>query len=487
MKASPVRYLSALLVGGWLCIPGSVARGQFARLTVLTNFNGTDGAYPFETLTLGKDGNFYGTTEAGGTNGEGTVFKVTTNGTLTSLYSFSPLVSNGSIGTNDTGAVPDAPLAPGMDGNLYGATDRGGTNGYGTLFKVTTNGTVTAFVTFHQTNGANPTVGALVQVPDGNFYGATINGGTNNAGTVFKVTTNGTLTSLYSFSALVTNGGLASNAEGAKPVGLTLGMDGSLYGLAASGGTNGEGTAFKITTNGTPTLLATFSPLVSNGNIGTNNNGAIPANPMTLMPDGNFYGTTGLGGTGGAGTVFKLTTNGMLTTLFSFDPLVSNGSTGTNADGAQTAGVLTPGPDGSLFGTGSNGGSNGVGELFQITTNGVFTPLLAFSARILNGGVLTNATGAFPTGLILANDGSFYGTGYKGGANSYGNIFKVTVAPPLNLQSFPGKAVLSWTNSEFSLQSAPTVTNTFTNIPGATSPFTNTISVGQQFFRLVGT
>src|SRR5580704_12356660 len=305
MKAGSLKILSALLLGSWLFISGSVAKGQFAQLTALTNFNGTNGASPFQTLTLGKDGNFYGTTEGGGTNGEGTVYKVTTNGTLTSLYSFSPLVSNGSIGTNDTGAEPNAPLILGMDGNFYGAAGHGGTNGYGTLFKVTTNGTVTAFVTFNKTNGATPTVGALVQGPDGNFYGGTINGGTNNSGTVFKVTTNGTLMPLYSFSPLVTNGSIVTNAEGAKPVGLTLGMDGNFYGLTAAGGTNGQGTAFKITTNGTPTLLATFSPLVSNGSIGTNDNGAVPANPLTLMPDGYFYGTTSVGGSGGSGTVFK--------------------------------------------------------------------------------------------------------------------------------------------------------------------------------------
>jgi hypothetical protein len=100
--------------------------------------------------------------------------------------------------------------------------------------------------------------------------------------------------------------------------------------------------------------------------------------------------------------------------------------------------------------------------------------------------VLTNATGAFPTGLILGNNGSFYGTCYKGGAGSYGNIFKVTVGPTLNLQLLSGKAVLSWTNSVFNLQSAPEVTGTYTNIPDAASPYTNTIPAGQQFFRLIG-
>jgi len=165
-------------------LAGSAQTG--AVFTSLYSFGGTnDGADPYARLVQGSDGNFYGTTEAGGTNNFGTVFKITTSGALTSLYSFS--------GTND-GANPDAGLVQGSDGNFYGTTATGGnTNlnsgfGYGTVFKVTTNGTLTGLHSFGGTNDGNAPYAGLVQGSDGNFYGTTGGGGTNNAGTVFRLT-----------------------------------------------------------------------------------------------------------------------------------------------------------------------------------------------------------------------------------------------------------------------------------------------------------
>ena len=296
--------------------------------TSLVSFNNTIGSTPSAGLTVGADGNFYGTTARGDSNNYGTVFTVMTNGALTCLYSFS----------NTNGANPNA-LTLGPDGNFYGTTFEGGvTNssypyGMGTVFKVTTNGTLSSLVSFSGTNGANPT--ALTLGPDGNFYGSTEYGGGNNYGTVFTVTTNGTLMSLVSFNG--TNG----SGPVAAP---TLGNDGNFYGTTSEGGNSGGGTVFKVTTNGTLTRLVSF--VVTNG--------LQPDAALTVGNDGNFYGTTTGGGTnGGNGTVFLVTTNGKFVTLFSFN----------NTNGAKPN-ALTLGSDGNFYGTTQDGGSNFGGTVF---------------------------------------------------------------------------------------------------------------------------
>ena len=253
-------------------------------LNTLATFNSTNGAYPRGSLTLAGDGNFYGTTGSGGTNGGyGTIFKITTNGVLTSLFSFN----------NTNGATPDGALAPDGLGNFYGTTYYGGTNGgYGTVFKVTTNGVMTSLVSFNSTNGSYPYAG-LTLGRDGNLYGSTFQGGTNgSSGTLFRVTTNGALTSLISLG----------RTNGSYPMGdLVQGTDGNFYGTAYFGGNtnlnsgNGYGLVFSLTTNGALTPLISFN----------NTNGASPRTGLTQGRDGYWYGTT-YSGTNGYGTVFKL-------------------------------------------------------------------------------------------------------------------------------------------------------------------------------------
>jgi uncharacterized repeat protein (TIGR03803 family) len=143
----------------------------------MVSFNNTNGANPSAGLTLGNDDNFYGATYDGGQNGLGTIFRVTTNGVLTTLVSFN----------NTNGANPTAGLTLGSDGNFYGTTVYGGSSNLGTAFQMTTNGVLTTLVSFNGTNGANPRAG-WTSGSDGNLYGTTSGGGGSGTnGTVLKL------------------------------------------------------------------------------------------------------------------------------------------------------------------------------------------------------------------------------------------------------------------------------------------------------------
>ena len=200
--------------------------------SVLYSFTGgTDGGSPGAGLIQGSDGNFYGTTQVGGASGYGTVFKVTPAGVETVLYSF---------GGGTDGSYPYAGLTQGADGNFYGTTEQGGANSLGTIFKVTPAGVETVLWTFGGgTDGHNP-YGTLIQGADGNFYGTTFQGGTNNHGTIFEITPAGIETVLYSF------GGVPYTDGWFPQGGLIQGADGNFYGTTEAGGANGYGTVFKF-------------------------------------------------------------------------------------------------------------------------------------------------------------------------------------------------------------------------------------------------
>ncbi|HTB85261.1 MAG TPA: choice-of-anchor tandem repeat GloVer-containing protein [Candidatus Sulfotelmatobacter sp.] len=414
-------------------------------LTTLFPFSGyPSGSGPTADLTLGPDGYFYGTTTAGGTNltgdnAGGVVFKMTTNGIPTTVVNF--------IGTN--GGHPDAAVTLGPDGCYYGTTEFSGSNNVGTVFKVTTNGLLTTLVTFNNTNGANPGY-SLTLAPGGTFYGTTKAGGQFGFGTAFKLTTNGNFTLLHSFDQ--TNLTLTDqNSEGATPSGrMALGPDGNLYGTTLL-----PDTAFQMTTNGLVTTLYNFEA----SNNGTN--GGLPYSGLTLGPDGNFYGTASDGGTNGTGTIFQISTNGILAALnrlpgiqyqyvtngqgftliyystnnFTTSTLI--GTTGTlglngvftelysfsaltnsdNGDGADPESDLTVGPDGDLYGTTVGGGTYGAGAVFKISTNGTFTALASFAGN----------TGYNPyAGVTAGPGGSLYGVVTSGGTTGYGTAYKVS-------------------------------------------------------------
>ncbi len=319
---------------------GTVFRiGPNGNLTNLWSFSGgTDGANPGAGLAQGSDGSFYGTTYGSGSgpSGNGTVFRITSGGSLTTLWPFT--------GGTD-GANPYAPLVQGSDGNLYGTTSGSGSgpSAYGTVFRITTGGSLSNLHSFVGSDGVNPSAG-LVQGSDGNFYGTTYSGGAYGYGTVFRIASNGNLTTLWSF----TNGldGASSYAT------LVVGSDGNFYGTTSAGGASGYGTVFRITSSGSlsnlwgftgcsdgaypvaglvqgsdgnfygttsgsgsgPSAYGTVFQITPGGNLTTlwlftnGVDGASSYGALVQGSDGSFYGTTvGSGsGTSPNGTVFKL-------------------------------------------------------------------------------------------------------------------------------------------------------------------------------------
>jgi uncharacterized repeat protein (TIGR03803 family) len=371
-----------------------------AGLTLLYSFTGgADGGAPKAALTTGADGNLYGTAYGGGSNGLGTVFRFTTNGMLTPLYSFTG---------GEDGGYPQAGLVQAADGDFYGTTSGVGLN-EGTVFRITTNGLLTTLHEFTGPDGISVEAG-LVQGSDGVLYGTTLYGGTNatgtldSAGTLFSITTNGDFTSLYVFQG----------SDGYDPqCSLVQGGDGSLCGTTTSGGTNRLGSVFRFAPDGSLTNIHSFS----------GPDGQDPTAGLVLGKDGNLYGTTFLGGSNNFGTVFRVTTNGVVTSLRSF----SGGP-----DGRDPQCALWQDANGNLYGTTSGDGAAGAGTVFEITTTGALTTLAA----------LTNGDGLNPAaGLTLGEDGGLYGTTEGGGANGFGSVFRVTSSGAcLVLYSFTGGA-----------------------------------------------
>jgi uncharacterized repeat protein (TIGR03803 family) len=308
--------------GGYGTVFKITPAGTLTTLYSFSNF-GSDGQTPYAGLVQGSDGNFYGATSSGGTGDRGTVFKITPGGTLTTLHSFS-----------FSGSEGDYPytLVQGSDGNFYGATSKGGTSNFGTVFKITPGGTLTTLhsFSFSGSDGQYPYAG-LVQGSDGNFYGTTHNGGTGNVGTVFKITPAGTLTTLYSFSG----------SDGSYPQAtLVQGSDGTFYGTTDQGGTGG-GTVFKITPAGTLTTLHLFA-----GSDGQN-----PEAGLVQGTDGYFYGTTYQGGTSGGGVVFRLTMPSPTVTGVSPASGPASGGTVVTVSGTE----FQPGATVSFGGTAATG------------------------------------------------------------------------------------------------------------------------------------
>ncbi len=394
----------------------TVAAGLPAQtLTTVYSFTGKDGAHPQVALVQGADGDLYGTTVEGGANdtcarpvpGCGTVFKIAPSGSLTTLYSFG---AQGGI----YGKFPNG-LVQATNGDFYGTAYDGGKGdntviNRGTVFKITPSGTLTGLYSFCAqsgcTDGKSPTAG-LVQATDGNFYGTTFFGGVGGHGTVFKITSSGALTTLYRFCP---QGGICK--DGFNPnAGLIQASNGDLYGTTVHGGDNGNyGTIFKITLGGTLTTLYSFcfSSMCSDGQY---------PNGLVQASNGDFYGTTSTADPLDSGSIFKITPSGALTTLYTFCPQYPC------LDGRFPYAQLVQATDGDLYGTTATGGTSDSGTVFKITTNGALTSLYSFCSQ--SG--CPDGSGPYGGLVQATNGNLYGTTIDGGGTSGFGTVFSLSV------------------------------------------------------------
>ena len=359
--------------------------------TVAYSFlNAADGVYPSAGVVRDSAGNIYGTTTYGGANGLGTVFKLSANG-KTTLHNFA-----GKDGAHPTNLIRDAA------GNLYGITADGGDlscqsgMGCGTVYRLDASGKLSVVHSFTEssTDGGNPT--GLTIDPTGNIYGTTEYGGIANLGTVFRINTSGRETILHSFTG---------GSDGAIPLGgVVLDTVGNVYGTTSSGGTGNAGSVFKIDTTGKESVLYRFT----GGNGSTD--GKNPMAGLVMNSAGNLYGTTDIGGTANAGTIFEVDATGRETILHSF---------AGSADGSYPQATLSLDSRGNLYGGTALGGTHGLGTVFKYSTSGVESVLHSFSG----------AHGQYPAGpLALRSTATgvvIYGTTQQGGTYGWGAVYDI--------------------------------------------------------------
>jgi uncharacterized repeat protein (TIGR03803 family) len=415
-------FLLPVLIAGLGLIPaGRVTAQTFTTLHSFTAWSGplytnSDGYSPQAGLILSGN-TLYGTAYWGGTGGNGTVFKVNTDGAgFTTLHSFTAIDSYSR--NNSDGAQPLAVLV--LSGNtLYGTANGGGSGGVGgaagagTVFAVNTDGT--GFTNLHNFTGSSdgeyPNAGLVLS---GNtLYGTAFNGGSGDAGTVFKVNTDGTgFTTLHSFIPL---------SDGSGPAASLILSGNTLYGTTYQGGSSGWGTVFAVNTNGSGfTNLHTFI---------YGSDGAHPSAGLVLSGN-TLYGTTEYSGSSGQGMVFAVNTDGSgFTKLYSFTALNF-----TNIDGAQPcASLILSGT--TLFGTANRGGISGMGTVFAVNTDGSrFTNLHSFTATS-GSPYPTNSDGTNPQAGLILSGNTLYGTANGGGSSGYGPVFSLslTSSPILTL------------------------------------------------------
>ncbi len=389
---------------------GLTMNAAVLSLQVLHEFQSPGPIHPGSGVVRTSDGSLYGTTPEGnaleGGTGYGTVYRITPDGQLSVLTVFD--------GAN--GYYPAAGLVEGMDGRLYGTARSGGPNaGWARIFAITPDGIFTNIFVFHGTNGYAPEY-AMTLGKDGSFYGTTVYGGAgynetngiSNGGAVFKVSTAGEFTLLNSFTG----------TNGFQPMGrLVQANNGRFYGTTAFGGQFGFGTVFSISTEGEFRTILSFD--------GTN--GKTPVTGLIEAESGGLYGMTEGDAEGqGRGMIFKISTNGILTTIAEFN----------GANGRYPSGSLAQGDNELLYGVTKLGGAHDGGTIFSVTTNGAITTLVSFEDGI----------GRWPTEISRRSDGNFYGTtAVLGGPFGAGTVFRLAQTPEIFPTSVSNGVVrLSW-------------------------------------------
>jgi uncharacterized repeat protein (TIGR03803 family) len=376
---------AGLLVVG-IAVMAIAARAQTytALYTFSINSGNYSGVVPPGLMSQGRDGKLYSTLTNAGTPSKGTVFGMTLDGQLNTVYSFCSLASC------TDGSVPEGGVTLGMDGNLYGTTANGGTANGGTVFKLNPNGKLATLWSFSET-GTDEALPAFPVLPaqDGNFWGTDYGIYAGTYGVVYRVTPKGALTA-FPFDY----------TDGATPNLPTQSTDGNFYGTTRGGGSKGLGVVYKLTSAGKIAVLHNFVGYPSDGNL--------PVGVLVQGSDGNFYGTTYTGGAHNLGCVFKITSSGTFTLLYSF--------AGGASDGSLPYTGLTLGTDGNLYGSAANGGKLNTGVLFKITNSGTLTVLYSFCS------VSGCTDGFYPeTPLVQHTNGKFYGS--TSGNSLGGSVF----------------------------------------------------------------
>ena len=413
---------------------------QAQTFTDLHDFNcATDGCLPENpgTVAQGQDGNLYSTLISD------TVYRITPSGALTVIHNFSW----------GDGYEPYSGLTLGTDGDLYGATISGGSSDYGTIFKITPDGALTTLHDFTQAEGGFP-YGAPVQGKNGTFYGVL-----GNLSKAYSITLSG------AFELLRRPAPYDSEAP------LVLASNGILYGTTYEGGSYGYGTVFRMSLTGSTTVIYNFDLT----------HGGCPYGALVQGSDGFLYGTAACGGSGAnsQGVVFKLSTNGAITVLHEFD------STSTT-DGFQPIGGLVAATDGNFYGTtsqGASGGSATWGTLFKITRTGTYTMLHAFDYT--HGAVPLTSLAQHTNGIVY---GTAEQGGADGGGVFYS--LNAGIAPFVSLVGFPvgsagqtveilGQGLTGTTKVKFGSGSASytVVSDTYMTATVPTSGTTGTVTV----------
>ena len=354
----------------------------------LASFNATTGETPRGSVAVDSFGNLFGATEYGGTSSDGTVFEIAQgSGIVTRLASF--------IGAN--GQSPWGGVVLDSSGDIFGTTNGGGVGSSdGTVFEVAHGSSaITALASFNNATGENPQAGVVLD-SSGDIFGTTSGGGdANSDGTVFEIAhASGAITTLASFNG--------ANGQDPSVAGVVLDSSGNLFGTTTGGGDNNQGTVFEIA-NGSYaiTKLASF-----NGGNGSESNGVV------LDSSGDLFGTAQNGGTYGDGAVFEVVKgSGAITAMASFN--IANGQY------PRAAVILDS--SGDLIGTTYGGGTNGDGAVFEIAQgSGSITTLVSFNA--------TNGKNPY-AGVVLDSAGDLFGTTATG-ANPNGTAFELTAATP---------------------------------------------------------